>query len=84
MMKHKKNQRINPTVICAPCDDYKNKQLFINTKIKQTILICNTKYLQGVNPMGLGETLANTYLHSYKLEKLGNCLESNQCIDGNR
>ena len=37
-----------------PCDEYKKKQIFTNMKIKQTALRCNTKYKQGINPMGIG------------------------------
>ena len=40
--------------LCEPWEEYKNKPLFTNMKIKQTILICNTKYIQGMNPVGLG------------------------------
>ena len=39
-------------------------------KIKQTTLRCNTKYFYGINPMGLGAPLADTYLHNRKLEEL--------------
>ena len=37
----------------SPWDDNK-KNFFINMNIKQTNLRCNTKHLQGINPMGIG------------------------------
>ena len=40
--------------LCDPWDDYKNKKIFTNMKIKQTTFICNTKYIQVINPMGIG------------------------------
>ena len=46
-------QGINPMGLCVPWDDYKNKQFFTNMKIKQTTLRCNTKHIQGTNPMVL-------------------------------
>ena len=39
--------------LSAPFADYKNKQLFTNMKLQQTNLLCKTKKLQGINPMGL-------------------------------
>ena len=55
---------------CAPCADYKNKQLFTNMKIKQTALICNKKHLQATDPMGLCAPWDDTYLHNCILEEL--------------
>ena len=44
-------------------DDYKNKQLFTNTKIKKTTLRYNAKKLQGINPMGLCNPLCPLVQH---------------------
>ena len=44
------------------------KTILCQHEIKQTNLRRNTKHMQGINPMGLGATLANTYLHNYKIE----------------
>ena len=41
-----------------------------NMKVKQTILRCNTRHLQAINPMGLGAPLFDTYLHNCEIEEL--------------
>ena len=33
--------------------NYKKQTLFTNMKIQQKNLLCNKKYRQGINPMGL-------------------------------
>ena len=40
-------------VFWAPLTDNQNKNFFTNMKIKQTTLRCNTKQLQGINPIVL-------------------------------
>ena len=56
--------------IFDPWEEYKNKQLFANMKIKQTTLICNTQNLQGIKKMVLDAPLSDTYLNNCKLEWL--------------
>ena len=52
----------------APWADY--KKIFINMKIKQTTLRCNTKHLQEINPVGLCAPWDYTCLHNCTLEKI--------------
>ena len=46
---------------------YKNKQLYTDMKIKQTNLGCDTKDLQGINPIVLFYPWDDTYLQHCKL-----------------
>ena len=63
-------QGIKPMGLCEPWDNYKNKTLFPNMKIKQTTLRCYTKKLQVIYPMVLCPPWAKTYPHNCKLEGL--------------
>ena len=49
--------------VCAPCTNNENIKLFANMKIKQTNLTCNTKNIQGNNPLGVGNRFCSFRQH---------------------
>ena len=73
-------QGIKPMGLCEPWDNYKNKTLFPNMKIKQTTLRCNKKYLQSINPTDLFPFDPTLTYKTAKLKNLRNCVESNTFI----
>ena len=69
-------QGINPMGLSAPWVDYKNKQLFIKIKMKQSTLWCNKK-IQGIKPMGISAPLwwlqKQTIIHKHVWQKILLC-----------
>ena len=62
-------QGINPMGLIVTLVDYKNKQLFANTKISPTTLRLDIKNLQGINPIGLCSHWSYSYIHNWKIIK---------------